>query len=266
MNRKGATCAMSNIVGRAAAAFAMCAIALSVTNAGAATTAQLAAAPAGPTPVMVQQGGQALRTAKLADLGREVASPAVRHISNWAVHSGNHGGLPFAVVDKVDGRLFVFDAQGRLRGTSAVLVGAATGDETVPGIGSRQISSIRPEERTTPAGRFEARMGVGPKGEDILWVDYENAVALHRVVTGVPQERRLQRLASNVALDRRITYGCINVPVSFYDAVVKPTFAAAGGVVYILPEQRRPQELFGSYEVPEPADLHSTALQPVNLH
>jgi hypothetical protein len=267
MKRKGATCSMSAIVGRGVAALAMCTIALSFTNASAASAvAQAMVTPAGATPAVVQQDGQALRTAKLADLGREVASAEVRHIANWAVHSGNHRGLPFAVIDKVDSRVFVFDAQGRLRGASPVLVGAATGDDTVPGIGSRQISSIRPEERTTPAGRFEARMGVGPKGEDILWVDYENALALHRVVTHVPQERRLQRLASPVALDRRITYGCINVPANFYDAVVKPAFGASGGVVYILPEQRRAQDLFGSYEVTEPADLRTSSFQQTSVH
>jgi hypothetical protein len=201
-----------------------------------------------------------LRNAKLADLGSEPASAEVRHVANWAVHSGDHAGLPFVVVDKVDGRVFVFDAEGRLRGASAALVGAARGDDSIPGIGDRKISSILPEERTTPAGRFTARVGRGPNGEDILWVDYEGALALHRVVTNVPQERRLQRLASKLAQDRRITYGCINVPVKFYDSVVQPTFSERGGVVYILPESRRPQELFGSYEVemdprPQPASL-----------
>lgn len=245
MMRMGA-CSTGARVARAVAAVAM---AMSLTHAWAAK----------PAPALVQHQGQALRAAKVADLGRELASPEVRHVANWAVDSGDHRGRPFAVVDKVDGRLYVFDAAGRLRGATAALVGAAAGDDTVPGIGERKISSIRPEERTTPAGRFEARMGVGPKGEDILWVDYENALALHRVVTNVPQERRLQRLASNVPADRRITYGCINVPAGFYDMVVRPTFAA-GGVVYILPELRRPEELFGSYEVHGPSDFQASSL------
>ena len=193
--------------------------------------------------------GNALRSAKLADLRGEAASSDARHIADWAVHSGDHGGLPFVIVDKLDGRVYVFDAQGRLRGASPALVGSARGDDEVPGIGTRQISSILPEERKTPAGRYTAVMGKGPKGEDILWVDYEQALALHRVVTSVPEERRLQRLASKVAADRRITYGCINVPVQFYDAVVRPTFNDSRGIVYILPESRRPQDFFGSYDV-----------------
>lgn len=200
----------------------------------------------------------ALSSAKTADLRGEKASAGVRHIADWAVHSGDPGGRPFVVVDKVDSRVFVFDAQGRLRGASPALVGAARGDESVPGIGSRPIASIRPEERTTPAGRFEAVMGKGPKGEDVLWVDYDSALALHRVVTSVPQERRLQRLQSQEPSERRITYGCINVPVAFYESVVRTTFQGTGGTVYILPESRPPETLSGSYAVRE-TSLHGAA-------
>jgi hypothetical protein len=200
----------------------------------------------------VHAASDPLRSAKLADLRGEQASLDVRHIADWAVHSGDHGGLPFAVIDKREGRVYVFDPAGRLRGAAPALVGAARGDESVPGIGERQLSTIRPEERTTPAGRFKAVMGRGGKNEDLLWVDYEAAVALHRVVTNVPQERRLERLRSTVPGDRRITYGCINVPVDFYDTVVRPTFSSSGGIVYVLPELRRPEELFGSYDVRSP--------------
>jgi hypothetical protein len=241
------------IMQRVPMVLALCALALSFSPAASADPiAQL---------VQVQQrASSALRHAKFADLAGEQASRDVRHIADWAVHSGDHGGRPFVVVDKVDARVFVFDSEGRLRGATAALVGSAQGDHTVPDIGNRKISSILPEERTTPAGRFTASVGRGPKGEDILWVDYDNALALHRVVTGVPEERRLQRLQSKVAVDRRITYGCINVPASFYERVVAPTFQQSGGVVYILPESRRPQDVFGSYEVRRDPSAHLSAL------
>lgn len=227
-------CVMPTDFGRGALVALVAALALAFTPAGAQEAPPVAAA-------------QALRHAKLADLGEESASAEVRHVADWALHSGDHRGLPFAVVDKVDGRVYVFDADGQLRGASSALVGLARGDESVPGIGNRAISSIRPEERTTPAGRFQAVMGRGPKGEDILWVDYEGAVALHRVAAGAPAERRLQRLQSKLAAERRITYGCINVPVKFYEGVVAPAFTQ-GGIVYVLPESRRAQDLFGSYD------------------
>ncbi|QJW85484.1 hypothetical protein HK414_25785 [Ramlibacter terrae] len=178
-----------------------------------------------------------------------MASTETRHVADWAVHSADAAGLPFIVVDKVQARLFVFDARGRLLGASAALLGSAAGDASVPGIGTRKLSTIRPDERTTPAGRFMASIDRSLAGEDILWVDYDAAIALHRVIATQPAERRLQRLESRAPADRRITYGCINVPVKFFEGVVAPAFRGAGGVVYVLPEGRSARETFGSYEV-----------------
>jgi hypothetical protein len=121
----------------------------------------------------------------------------------------------------------------------------------VPGIGSRKMSTIRPEERTTPAGRFVASMERSLQGDEILWVDYDAAIALHRVIATVPKERRLQRLASQTPADRRITYGCINVPVKFFEQVVIPAFKGGQGIVYVLPETRPPSQVFGSYDLDE---------------
>ena len=77
-----------------------------------------------------------------------------------------------------------------------MLLGLARGDDTVPGIGEKKLSEIPPEERTTPAGRFVAEPGVNAEGDDIVWVDYDAAVSMHRVRTTNPVERRLQRLLS----------------------------------------------------------------------
>src|SRR5205085_11794083 len=165
-------------------------------------------------------------------------------------------GRPFVVVDKVHFRVFVFDAGGTLQGSAPALVGLARGDESVPGIGERAMSAIRPEERTTPAGRFVGSLELNLHGHEILWLDYGAGVALHPVVTSVVKEHRLQRLASSTAADHRITYGCINVPAKFFADVVAPLFRAAGGLIYVLPETRSAHETFGSYEVgvgPPPA-------------
>jgi hypothetical protein len=199
-----------------------------------------------------------LALAARADFQGEQASIAAGQVAHWSVESGDHAGLPFAIVDKVEAKVFVFDGRGRLLGMAPALIGLATGDESVPGIGSRPISTIRPLERTTPAGRFAASIGATVKGDEILWVDYEGAVALHRVSAGVPQERRLQRLASASAADRRITYGCINVPAKFFDSVVAPAFRATGGIVYVLPETRLLRTSAGAGDWPgAPAPSHS---------
>jgi hypothetical protein len=150
--------------------------------------------------------------------------------------SGDTHGLPFLVVDKVEAKVFAFDAQGRLLGSSPALVGVTRGDVSPKGIGDRRLADIPPADRITPAGRFEAALGHNLSAKDILWIDYDAALSLHRVATGVPSERRLQRLATPTALDNRISYGCINVPAAFYDGVVLPLFRPANGLVYILPE------------------------------
>ena len=109
-----------------------------------------------------------------------------RHVADWVVDSGDNCSMPFVIVDKVDARVFVFQADGRLTGSAPALLGLAKGDTSVPGIGNRKLSDVLPEERTTPAGRFVASLGHNFKGKDILWVDYDSAVSLHRVITTKP--------------------------------------------------------------------------------
>jgi hypothetical protein len=173
----------------------------------------------------------------------EVASKDARRVADWVAASGDNAGLPFVIIDKIQAKVFVFDRTGQLRGASLALLGTARGDDTVPGIGSRKLSAIRPEERTTPAGRFVAALGHDFQ-RDILWIDYNASVSLHRVVTGNPNDHRLQRLATPSALDKRITYGCVNVPVKFYESVVLETFTGTRGIVYILPETKSVQDVF----------------------
>lgn len=177
-------------------------------------------------------------SAQAAESGLGRAAPATRQLIQWVRATLDNQQLPFIVVDKGLARAFAFDPSGALRASAPVLMGAARGDHTVPGIGERPIASIQPEERTTPAGRFEAELGRNAQGEEVLWVDYEAAVSLHRVRATLPAERRLQRLASATPEDNRISYGCINVPRIFFEQVVQPLVGRFGGraIVYVLPE------------------------------
>ncbi len=175
---------------------------------------------------------------------REGASADLRYVAGWIAMDGDNEGLPYIIVDKVDARVYVFDAGGRLQGIAAALLGMVAGDGSSDGVGNRALSAIGPSERTTPAGRFMASVGSDLHGQDILWVDYDTALALHRVAKGTPAERRAQRLQSPTPGDNRISYGCINVPVAFYEKFVGPTFKQSGGVVYILPEMRSAREMF----------------------
>ena len=189
---------------------------------------------------------------KRADFKRERASPEVHQFADWVVDSTDHKGLPFVIIDKPNARVFVFDASGQVRGAAPALLGSAPGDHSVPGIGERELSDMGPEDRTTPAGRFVAGIGMNTRGEDVLWVDYGSGLSLHRVLTTKPEERRLERLATPTVKDNRISYGCINVPKKFYENIVAPTFFGTDGIVYILPELGSARELFGTYVVGEP--------------
>jgi hypothetical protein len=175
----------------------------------------------------------------------------------WVAHSDDNGGAPFIVIDKKQARLWVFDGRGRLRDSSPVLLGLARGDHTVPGIGDRPVADVKPHERTTPAGRFRLEPGRNLSGEDILWVDYDAAVSMHRVRATNPRERRLQRLASPTPADNRISYGCINVPAVFYDRVVSPVFTATPGLVYLLPETRPLTAVFPVSQTPQTVAQHT---------
>lgn len=184
-----------------------------------------------------------------ADFGHESPSPDARHLADWIADSRDNAHADFIIVDKPRARAYVFGADARLRGASPVLVGSALGDDSVPGIGSRPVEKVRPEERTTPAGRFVAERGRNAQGEDVVWVDYEAAVSMHRVRTNEPRERRLERLATPTIDDNRISYGCINVPVEFYETHIQPTFATRRAIVYVLPDVKSVQQVFGSYDV-----------------
>lgn len=183
-----------------------------------------------------------------ANFGAVQASNEVRQTADGILHSRDHAGDDFLIIDKKYARLYVFGADGTLRGDSPVLLGSAKGDDSVPNIGTRPIDQVLPEERTTPAGRFVAERGRNTLGEDVVWVDYDAAVSMHRVRPTNPKERRLERLQSPSADDNRISYGCINVPKLFYETVVAPTFMQQRAVVYVLPEVKPLQQVF-SFDV-----------------
>lgn len=184
-----------------------------------------------------------------AAAGVENASDDVRYMANWIVESRDALGVPFIIVDKRDAKVHVFDKDARLQGSSPILLGSAMGDDTVPGIGLRPVEQVRPEERTTPAGRFVGERGRNARDEDVIWIDYDAAVSMHRVLTTHPEERRLERVASAEKGDKRISAGCVNVPAAFYDAYLRPAFAGHRAIIYVLPEIKSIDQVFGSHDV-----------------
>jgi hypothetical protein len=185
----------------------------------------------------------------LADFGSETAAPEVVHVANWVSYTRNNKKKPFVLIDKKNARLYVFEPNGKLKRHAPVLLGKAEGDDSAPGIGNKPLSQIKEEEKTTPAGRFLARKGRNTHGEDIIWIDYNAAVSMHRMRKVSEAERRADRMATPEADDNRISNGCVNVPPQFYNKVLNPTVSRYGAFVYVLPETRTPQQQFGSYDV-----------------
>lgn len=174
----------------------------------------------------------------------EPPSPATQQALRLIQERRDNADGPFVVLDKVSARIWVFDADARPLGSSPVLLGAAKGDESVPGIGSRPMAAIQPHERTTPAGRYRVEPGRNLNGEDIFWVDYDAAVSMHRIRSSNPKEQRAERMATPTAADNRISYGCINLPHAFYNTVIQPVFSSGRGWIYVLPEMRSVASIF----------------------
>ncbi|MES2989778.1 MAG: L,D-transpeptidase [Pseudomonadota bacterium] len=178
------------------------------------------------------------------DFAGEPVSDAAVYAVTQALTYGDALGRPFAIVDKREARLYVFDATGRLVGASPALLGLTPGDGSIADIAQRAPVSLAPHERSTPAGRFDSQPGHNDKGEAIVWVDYAASLAIHRLRPAPATERRVDRLASASPADNRITLGCVVVPVAFYETVVEPLLGRRRGVVYVLPESGPVQAMF----------------------
>ena len=179
-----------------------------------------------------------------ADFGAIEPTLASRQMADWVVARRDNGKMPFMVLDKRDARLYVFEASGRLIDQTPVLLGSAHGDETYPGIGDVPIAQVKPYQRTTAAGRFVTRPGLDADHTDVVWLDYDAALAMHRVINKVKSEHRLQRIASANPKVRRVSWGCINIPIAFFDSYISPVFGKRSGVTYVIPERKTFAEVF----------------------
>ena len=178
---------------------------------------------------------------------RHKPSPDARFVAQWALEGADAAGKPFLIVDKKAARLYVFEGGGRLLAATPVLLGAQPGDHSVPGVGERaQTGVLAPEDRTTPAGRFLTQPGRNLEGEHVIWIDYAAALAIHRLRPGRAHQVRAARLESSAPHERRVSLGCIVVPVAFYLDVIEPLLGQRRGIVYVLPETQSARELFTS--------------------
>ncbi|MCK9686144.1 hypothetical protein [Scleromatobacter humisilvae] len=221
-------------------------------------TAAPSAGPVAPPPQMP--------TLTAADFKDSEPTPDARHMADWVVARHDNGRMSFVVLDKRDARLYVFKPNGELVGDTPVLLGSAHGDETFPGIGDVPIAQVKPYQRTTAAGRFVTRPGLDADHTDVVWLDYDAALAMHRVINKVKAEHRLQHLANPNPKARRISWGCINIPIPFFDAYISPVFGKRPGVTYVIPERKTFAEVFEQGAPTQSvATLESSTLAPKDV-
>lgn len=161
----------------------------------------------------------------------------------WVMSHSDNRGRAFAIVDKKQGLLHVFDRRGRLTGTSAALVGKATGDIDEPGVGHLEVSQLTTEQRKTPAGRYPS-LPSESRQAPLVWFDYDAGLAIHQLADDSTYVPRMTRLTSANLADRRITAGCVAVPVEFFTRVVRPVLGAHAAMVYVLPDTLSVTDLF----------------------
>lgn len=188
-----------------------------------------------------------------AMLGAQAVSPQLRRMADWVADSDDNGTRDFVIVDKPAATVYLFDSRAKLLSSAPAVIGSYIGDDTVPGSGDKPLSALHPEERTTGAGRYVAEVGETPEHEDVVWVDYDSGLALHRVIK-VPE--RLNALATPSPADNRLSNGCINVPDKFYEQQVRPAIDKHGLIIYVMPETRPLTQTFASfYDVDAPSRL-----------
>ncbi|WP_240318572.1 hypothetical protein [Lysobacter sp. TY2-98] len=188
--------------------------------------------------------------------GQDVSSTVIE-LAGWVVATKDSEGYPFAIIDKAAAQVLVFRGDGRLLGAAPGLFGSAIGDHSAPGVAGLALAEIPGRDRTTPAGRFVGGFGPSIDAGRVLWVDYDSSVSMHPTATGVPSEKRAERLASASPDDNRVTHGCINVSPEFYEQVVRPTFEK-GGVFYILPDTTPLAEVFPEFVQSRETAQHSS--------
>ena len=185
----------------------------------------------------------------------EIVHPAAQvtqALARRILVSGDHRGWPFAIVDKRAGTVGVYRSDGSPVGFSQVLLGKTLGDHSAPGVGERtQTRTLRAEDRTTPAGKFASVAGRNLAGESVVWLDYASAFSIHRLRPGPGWHKRARHLASPLALDRRLSDGCVVVPEAFYLTVIEPLLGQGRAWVYVMPEVGQSHPGWAGYAAPE---------------
>lgn len=145
------------------------------------------------------------------DLAREGWSPQVRHVAAWAIRTNDHRGLPFLVIDQVHGRLFAFDGNGRLAGSTPILRNPV-------------------DDELTPAGRFVADSRRSTRAGVIVWANEHDTLSLDGAP---PQQRDRDPLATGF---HHRWGSSLHIASEFYQRHLH-AFRHQASVAYVLPAE-----------------------------
>ncbi len=99
-------------------------------------------------------GGIGVRYVGNEAAGAAGESPAPGQIAEWVAASGDNAGLPFVVVDKTYGELYVFDSRGELQALRPATAEADTAGSILAA--NRVIVYVLPETDSTVASSVGA--------------------------------------------------------------------------------------------------------------
>lgn len=145
------------------------------------------------------------------ELAREGWSAEVRQIAAWAIQENDHAGLPFVVIDQARGRVFAFDAKGRLAGSTPILRNPEWADDGAA------------------PGRFVADTRRSGRAGAIVWANERDTLS---VLAAPPAWKRQPE---PVQYHRSHGHGrSLHVTGEFYRQHLQ-AFRQHAGVAYVLP-------------------------------
>ena len=181
-----------------------------------------------------------------ADFGDVTPSATTAVLAAYVVGTNDNGGMPFILTDKPTATSYVFDAKGTLTAVAPVLMGAARYADVIPtSAWNKPVAQTTQEEKVTPAGRYEGKVESDTDyGTTFNFIQLGNSIiAGHIAPTGIPSEKRLQRLSTPTVDDNFISYGCLNYGEKFYRDHIEEQFKD-GGIQYITPMVQTLEQTF----------------------
>lgn len=131
--------------------------------------------------------------------------------------SSKYPNQPLIIADKASGTLSIYRPENKSIISNPALFGQEIEDNL-----SMSSFDIGTSRKVTPAGTFIAEKAYSSKMHEpiIIFIHgKKQLLAIHPIYLGKPNERRIERIQSLSSEDNRISNGCINVLVDFFNVL-----------------------------------------------